>query len=90
MIPEYFIRLYNFKKISPTRCRLEIDKDSQEICICKQLYSVKNKNKVIPVYKVIWNDESFISFELNKKFFMIEENCLTETKDDIKKIIMEG
>lgn len=90
MIPAYFIRAYKFKKISPTRCSLEIEKNETSICICKQLYNVKNKNDTIPVYKVIWENESFILFELKNQCYMIEENCINEAKKDIKKIIMEG
>ena len=89
MIPAYFIRAYKFKKVSPTRCSLEVEKNEAFICICKQLYTVKKKNKIIPVYKVIWENESFVVFELKKQCYMIEETCIKEIKEDIKKIIME-
>lgn len=89
MIPSYFIKIINFKKISPTRCRLEIEKNTHDICICKQLYIVKKRNKDIPVYKIICGNETFIVFESKKQYYMIEENYINETKEDIKKIIME-
>lgn len=90
MIPDYFINVYRFEKLSPTRCALEIEKNTMFICICKQIHTIKNKNNNIPVYKVIWDNETFIVFQLKRKYYMIEENCINENKIDIKKVIMEG
>lgn len=90
MIPKYFIKLYKFIKISPTRCSLEIDKNETFICICKKIQSIKNNKNIIPIYKVIWENENFIVFQLKNNFYMIEENIISENKIDIKKITMEG
>lgn len=89
MIPDYFISVYRFSKISPTRCALEVEKNTMFICICKQIHTIKIKNKDIPVYRVIWDDETFIVFSVKRKHYMIEENCVNENRLDIKKIIME-
>ena len=76
VLPAYFIKLEEFKKLSPTKCRILVEKgEDPEICIC-HIHKIKNKK----VFKAIFDKTDFIVFEYKKnKFAMIEDIAIKES-----------
>lgn len=75
---EQFIELSEFKKISPTKCRVKVEDDLPEICICHE-----NKIKDKKVYKIKFYNTVCIVIKINKKYYMIEESLIKEMKINI-------
>lgn len=75
---EHFIELSEFKKLSPTKCRIKVGDDTPEICICHE-NKIQNKK----IYKVNFYNTVCLVVKLNKTYYMIEESLIKEKKINI-------
>lgn len=68
MIPSYFIKLKEFKQLTPNKARIQIEGDDPLLVRIS-----KTTIDGVKCYKVIWNGESFICLNIKDVYYMFEE-----------------
>lgn len=81
MRPNYAIELKSFKSLSPTRCKIQYDDDSEDILIYHKI-----KIQGVNVYRIILDGVPFIAIVRDNENFMFEEFLINELNINLKEI----
>lgn len=74
-VPEYFIKIKNFKKLSPKIARLEFEDDEPFMI---HISSIKLNG--VKCYSFDFDKVECVIVEINKKYYMLEMSLVKELK----------
>lgn len=81
---QFLIKLKSFKKLSPTKCKVLVNDDTDELCI-----SSKCRIQGILLQTVYFYKTKCIVLNVKKKYYMLEEHLINELGINIKDLIEE-
>lgn len=79
---DYVLKIDGFKKISPTKAKIIVDKNTEELCYCSpvQIQGVK-------MLRIRYHDTPCLILTINKEHWMLEENLISEMKIDLSDLM---